>query len=155
MRYRYPSLQFILIFSIFVANTALSMDSQENGDSIPTSMRMPEKGQIEFLQKLLKASPSQLRAMRKTIERVESMSAEQRKAMHLRLHQFRNATPEEKQIVFTRLKQRMRILDEHFKGLSEKEKENELKYFQSLKETDRSNYIKKIRQKINGGRPSK
>ena len=127
-----------LFISMIGSILAKPVDSKKiDGSKISPIARAPGKQDLEFLQKLLKASPSQLRVMRKTIERVESMTSEQRAAMHKRLIQFRDASFEEKQKVFSHLKHRMRIFREYLNSLGEDEQAREIKYFQSLKEPER------------------
>ena len=104
--------------------------------------------EIEVLQRLLKAKPEKLRVMRKTIERVELMSVEQRKAMSERLRNFRNAPIEEKQRVMLRLKKRSKVLSQYWKKMDPQKKRVEMEHFRTLNEAERGNYFKKAKSKL-------
>ena len=103
--------------------------------------------EIEVLKNLLSASPERLKVMRRTIERVESMSAEEKQMMLKRLQRFKMKSAEEK-MIFSKLN-RGKILDEYLKDLDSVEKEKEMEIFLKLKEPERAEFIRKIRQKLN------
>ena len=52
--------------------------------------------QMELLRFFLEASPERLQVIRKTIERVEKMTPEERKSMRARLKRFREKAPPER-----------------------------------------------------------
>ena len=105
--------------------------------------------EIEVLKNLLSASPERLKVMRRTIERVESMSAEEKQMMLKRLQRFKMKSAEEKKMIFSKLNQRRKILDEYLKDLDSVEKEKEMGIFLKLKEPERTEFIRKIRRKLN------
>ena len=104
--------------------------------------------EIELLQRLLKAKPEKLRVMRKTIERVELMSQEQRKTMSERLRHFRNAPIAEKQRVMMTLKTRTKTLSQYWRKLDPQKKRAEMEHFRTLNEAERGNYFKKVKSKL-------
>ena len=105
------------------------------------------KLEIEILLKLLKAKPEKLRIMRKTIERVELMTPEQKRGMSLRLNRFRNASDSEKEQFFSRFQSRMNTLKHYWDSLEPDKKKAETKKFYNLKEQERSDYIKQLRER--------
>ena len=52
-------------------------------------------------------------------------------------------------MIFSKLNQRRKILEEYLKDLDSVEKEKEMEIFLKLKEPERAEFIRKIRQKLN------
>ena len=143
-------------FLLFVLSSTLNSQTEhdlQHNRSNPSLSQIKvggiKKMEIEVLKNLLSASPERLKVMRRTIERVESMSAEEKQMMLKRLQRFKMKSAEEKKMIFSKLNQRRKILDEYLKDLDSVEKEKEMGIFLKLKEPERTEFIRKIRQKLN------
>lgn len=143
-------------FLLFVLSCTLNSQTEhdlEHNRSNPGLSQIKvggiKKMEIEVLKNLLSASPERLKVMRRTIERVESMSAEEKQMMLKRLQRFKMKSAEEKKMIFSKLNQRRKILEEYLKDLDSVEKEKEMEIFLKLKEPERAEFIRKIRQKLN------
>ena len=114
-------------------------------DSSNSDLKGFNQMEIEILQRLLKAKPEKLRVLRKTIERVELMTVDERKAMSERLVAFRNSTTEEKKNFILRLKNRSKAFSQLLKKLPPEERRKEMEYFRSLNDTQRGDYLMKAK----------
>ena len=143
---------FFVVFSFFPMWFGSIMGNElRNERKEPVKEAKPDhtfqKLKVDLLQKLLKASPEQLRLMRKTIEKVESMNSEQKRAMARRLLQLRNSSAEDRLRVFSRINNRMKILKEYWAGLEPEERKLEIKRFYEMRDTERSDYLLRIQGK--------
>ena len=66
-----------------------------------------------------------------------------------RLQRFKMISAEEKKMIFSKTKSEVEILEEYLKDLDSVEKEKEMEIFLKLKEPERTEFIRKIRQKLN------
>jgi hypothetical protein len=89
--------------------------------------------------------------MRKTIERVESMSPEQRKSMRARLKRFRENPPAARTKMMRDFRIRQDLLWKYWKTLDPETKAREMKHFHQLSLPERSKYLEGINKKQRGG----
>ena len=130
-------------------------DQNRTGSALHRGKRPPNDEQIELLHFLLEASPERLRAMRKTIERVESMSPEQRKSMRARLKRFRENPPAARTKVMRDYRMRQDLLRKYWKTLDPETKAREMKHFYQLPLPQRSKYLEKVRKNQRSGENKK
>jgi predicted CopG family antitoxin len=139
---------FLIILICFLVSplpaNQVSMPEPQS-DSSNSDLKGFNQMEIDILQRLLKAKPEKLRVLRKTIERVELMTVDERKAMSERLHAFRNSTTEEKKMLMMRLKNRSKAFSQLLKKLPPEKRRKEMEYFRSLNETQRGDYLKKAK----------
>ena len=70
-----------------------SVDHNRTAQGGHRKRRAPGEEQMELLRFFLEASPERLQVIRKTIERVEKMTPEERKSMRARLKRFQEKAP--------------------------------------------------------------
>ena len=110
----------------------------------------PGANEVELLRSLLDASPERLKIMKKTIERVESMSPQKKKEIKMRLKQLKDSPPHLREHELGRLKRRYEQLTQHWASLQPKDRQNEIKAFRALSFTEREKYFKRVIQHKKG-----
>lgn len=110
----------------------------------------PGANEVELLRSLLDASPERLKIMKKTIERVESMSPQKKKEIKMRLRQLKDSPPHLRAHELGRLKRRYEQLTQHWASLEPKDRQNEIKAFRALSFTEREKYFKSVTQHKKG-----
>lgn len=105
----------------------------------------PGANQVELLRALLDASPENLRILRKTIERVEGMSLEQKKVIKHRLRNLKNLQPERRIKELRALRHRQDVLSKYWNSLDLEIREREMKNFYKLSLLERKKYFEKIK----------
>jgi len=108
---------------------------------------------MELLRFLLEASPERLQVMRRTIERVEKMTPEERKSMRARLKRFRENAPAARTKMMKDFQSRQDSLHRYWKTLDPEARAREMKHFHQLPMPERYKYMEKIskKQKPGGG----
>ena len=106
----------------------------------------PGANEVELLRSLLDASPERLKIMKKTIERVESMSPQKKKEIKKRLRQLKDSPPHIRADEIGRLKRRYEQLTQHWASLNPKDQQNEIKAFRALSFPEREKYFKSVIQ---------
>ena len=102
--------------------------------------------EIRFLRRLLELPPERLRMLRKTIERLENYSEEERKALKDKLAHFRSGSPEERDKKIEDLMRRHALLREHMGKLPPGERASRMKKFQSLNLTEKKRFLDELRK---------
>lgn len=110
--------------------------------------RMPAVSEINLLRSLLDSSPERLKIMRKTIERVESMSPDQKKKIKDRLSKLRDLPPQIRIKELGRLRVRHEKLNRYWQSLSPEIRKDEIDTFRKLNLEERDNYHKRINTKL-------
>lgn len=106
----------------------------------------PGANEVELLRSLLDASPERLKIMKKTIERVESMSPQKKKEIKKRLRQLKDSPPHIRADEIGRLKRRYEQLTQYWASLNPKDRQNEIKAFRALTFPEREKYFKSVIQ---------
>ena len=152
---------FLLGFGLVILNADEAIDGQETQktkglirksfyDKNHTKMGLlrkplfPGANEVELLRSLLDASPERLKIMKKTIERVESMSPEKKKEIKMRWRQLKESPPHLRAQELGRLKRRHDQLSEYWATLNSKDRQNEIKAFRALSFTEREKYFKSV-----------
>ena len=104
----------------------------------------PGANQVDLLRSLLDAPPENLRILRKTIERVEGMSPEQKKDIKHRLRNLRNLQPELRTRELRALRHRHDVLNKYWKSLDPEMRKEEMRNFYQLSFADRTKYFNKV-----------
>ena len=128
-------------------------DQNRTGPGLHRKKRPPGEEQMELLRFLLEASPERLQVMRRTIERVEKMTPEERKSMRARLKRFRENAPATRTKMMKDFQSRQDLLHRYWKTLEPEARARETKHFHQLPLPDRHKYLEKIskKQKTGGG----
>ena len=130
-------------------------DQNRTGSALHRGKRPPNDEQIELLHFLLEASPERLQTIRKTIERVESMSPEQRKSMRARLKRFRENPPATRTKMMRDFRMRQDLLRKYWKTLDPETRAREMKHFYQLPLPQRPKYLEKVRKNQRAGEGKK
>jgi hypothetical protein len=104
----------------------------------------PGANQVDLLRSLLDAPPENLRILRKTIERVEGMSPEQKKDIKHRLRNLRNLQPEGRTKELRALRHRQDVLGKYWKSLDPEMRKEEMRNFYQLSFADRTKYFNQV-----------
>lgn len=133
------------------------IDENRSRTDFQRKRRPPSEEQMELLRFLLEASPERLQVIRRTIERVEMMTPEERKSMRGRLKHFRENAPAARSKMMKDFQLRQDSLRRYWKTLDPKAKAQEMKNFHKLPLTDRQKYLEKVskKQKSIGGKKGK
>jgi hypothetical protein len=107
-------------------------------------LNFPSSDQIDLLRSLLDASPERLRVMKKTIERVESMSPDQKRNVKMRLRKLRDAPPHIRFKELGNLRLRYEKLNKYWKSLKSEKRKSEMKNFQNLSLSERDSYFRDV-----------
>ena len=107
-------------------------------------LSFPGVNEVELLRSLLDASPERLKIMKKTIERVESMSPQKKKEIKKRLRQLKDSPPHIRAKELGWLKRRQEQLNNYWQTLSPQDRENEIKSFRALPSGEREKYFRSI-----------
>jgi hypothetical protein len=105
----------------------------------------PGANQVELLRSLLDAPPENLRILRKTIERVEGMSLEQKKDIKHRLRNLKNLQPERRSKELRALRHRQDVLSKYWNSLDLEIRKEEMRSFYKLSLLERKKYFEKIK----------
>ena len=97
--------------------------------------------EIRMLRRLLELPPARLKLLRKTIERLEIYSDEEREAMKKKLAHFRNRSPEERKVVIDHVLKRHSLLKAHLEKLSPAERASRMKRFQSSTPIEKRKFL--------------
>ena len=97
--------------------------------------------EIRMLRRLLELPPARLKMLRKTIERLENYSEEERETMKKKLAHFRNRSPEERKVVIDRVLKRHSLLKAHLDKLSPAERASRMKRFQSSTPIEKRKFL--------------
>ena len=104
-------------------------------------------GEIEILRRLLDAPPEKLKIMKKTIERVESMTPEQKRNVSNRLKKLRESPPHIRHKEIGKLRFRRDKLNNYWQGLGVEERKSEMEKFFKLSALGREKYMTEITSK--------
>ena len=126
-------------------------DQNRTGPGLHRKKRPPGDEQMELLRFLLEASPERLQVMRRTIERVEKMTPEERKSMRARLKRFRENAPAARTKMMKDFQSRQDSLHRYWKTLDPEARARETKHFHQLPMPERYKYLEKIRKKQKPG----
>ena len=121
-----------------------SSDSNFTNISLRRKPSFPGANEVELLRSLLDASPERLKIMKKTIERVESMSPQKKKEIKKRLRQLKDSPPHIRAKELGWLKRRQEQLNNYWQTLSPQDRENEIKSFRALPSGEREKYFRSI-----------
>ena len=145
---------YLIFFTIISASAFFLHGETEVGDSDISSKKSKEskkrKGagfakvgdeEIRMLRRLLDLPPERLGMLRKTIERLENYSEEDREALKKKLAHFRNGSPEERTKKIEDLMRRHALLREHMEKLSPSERAARMKKFQSLNLIEKKRFL--------------
>ena len=123
-----------------------SSDNNFTNISLRRKPSFPGANEVELLRTLLDASPERLKIMKKTIERVESMSPQKKKEIKKRLRQLKDSPPHIRADEIGRLKRRYEQLTQYWASLNPKDRQNEIKAFRALTFPEREKYFKSVLQ---------
>ena len=123
------------------------IDENRSRSDFQRKRRSPSEEQMELLRFLLEASPERLQVIRRTIERVEMMTLEERKSMRGRLKHFRENAPAARSKMMKDFQSRQDLLRRYWKTLDPKAKAHEMKNFHKLPLPERQKYLEKVRKK--------
>ena len=136
----------------FLGNPDLErFDKNRTRADFQRKKRPPSEGQMELLRFLLEASPERLQVMRRTIERVEKMTPEERKSMRVRLKRFRENAPAARTKMMKDFQSRQDALHRYWKTLDPETRAREMKHFYQLPLPARSKYLEKTGEKQSSG----
>ena len=121
-------------------------DQNRTGSGFHRKRKPPGEEQMELLRFLLEASPERLHVMRKTIERVEKMTPEERKSMRARLKRFRENAPAARTKMMKDFHVRQDALNRYWKTLDPETRSREMKHFYQLPLPQRPKYLEKVRK---------
>ena len=107
-------------------------------------LSFPGVNEVELLRSLLDASPERLKIMKKTIERVESMSPQKKKEIKKRLRQLKDSPQHIRAKELGWLKRRQEQLNNYWQTLSPQDRENEIKSFRAIPSGEREKYFRSI-----------
>jgi hypothetical protein len=137
----------------FLGNPDLErFDENRTRADFQRKRRPPSEEQMELLRFLLEASPERLQVIRRTIERVEKMSPEERKGMKVRLKHFRENAPAARTKMMRDFQSRQDSLRKYWKTLDPETQSREMKKFHQLALPERQKYLEKVRKKNKVGR---
>ena len=100
---------------------------------------------MELLRFFLEASPERLQVIRKTIERVEKMTPEERKSMRARLKRFRRKAAARTKMMKD-FHMRQDLLNRYWKTLDPETRVREMNHFHQLSLPQRPKYLEKVRK---------
>ena len=150
---KYSLTAFILIFVFSVSGEPKKSDSELVDNKTKEDRKKKGSGfakigddEIRFLRRLLELPPERLRMLRKTIERLENYSEEERKALKDKLAHFRSGSPEERDKKIEDLMRRHALLREHMGKLPPGERAARMKKFQSLNLTEKKRFLDELRK---------
>jgi len=132
----------------FLSNSDLKhSDENRTRSDFQRRRRSPSEEQMELLRFLLEASPERLQVIRRTIERVEKMTPEERKSIRGRLKHFRENAPSARTKMMKDFQSRQDSLRKYWKTLDSEAKAREMKNFHQLPLPERQKYLEKVRKK--------
>jgi len=125
---------------------AASVDHNRTGQGGHRKRRAPGEEQMDLLRFFLEASPERLQVIRKTIERVEKMTPEERKSMRARLKRFREKAPAARTKMMKDFHMRQDLLNRYWKTLDPETRVREMNHFYQLSLPQRPKYFEKVRK---------
>ena len=125
---------------------AVSSDQNLTIQGFHRKRRAPGEEQMELLRFFLEASPERLQVIRKTIERVEKMTPEERKNMRGRLKRFREKAPAARMKMMKDFHMRQDLLNRYWKTLDPKTRVREMSHYHQLSLPQRPKYLEKVRK---------
>ena len=135
----------IITFCTFALGTLLSplILLADEAKAKPENISRMQAGdeEIKMLRKFLDMPPARLRMLRKTIERIESYSDEEKRAMRQKLLKLRESDPIERKKMLHGFRKRYERLNAYWNNLPEEKRRREMKEFQSLSIPARKKYI--------------
>ena len=150
---KYSLTAFILIFVFSVSGEPKKSDSESVENKTKEDRKKKGSGfakigddEIRFLRRLLDLPPERLRMLRKTIERLENYSEEERKALKDKLAHFRSGSLEERDKKIEDLMRRHALLREHMGKLPLGERAKRMKKFQSLNLTEKKRFLDELKK---------
>lgn len=100
--------------------------------------------EIRMLRRLLELPPHRLRILRKTIERMEEYTDQERDLMKKKLSRFRAEGPEERRKVLVHLKKRHDLLKLYLSKLGPEKRLTEAKKFHALSMQDKRKFLEDL-----------
>ena len=100
--------------------------------------------EIRMLRRLLELPPHRLRILRKTIERMEEYTDQERDLMKKKLSRFRAEGPEERRKVLEHLKKRHDLLKLYLSKLGPEKRLTEAKKFHALSMQDKRKFLEDL-----------
>ena len=100
--------------------------------------------EIRMLRRLLELPPHRLRILRKTIERMEKYTDQERELMKKKLSRFRAEGPEERRKVLEHLKKRHDLLKLYLSKLDPEKRLTEAKKFHALSMQDKRKFLEDL-----------
>jgi hypothetical protein len=105
--------------------------------------RLPNVGEeeIRMLRRLLEMPPARLKMLRKTIERMENYSEEEREEMKKKLAKFQSSSSGERSQAMDSLLRRHALLKSHWSKLSPERRTTEIKKLTSMSHKERRKFF--------------
>ena len=125
---------------------AVSVDHNRTVQGGHRKRRAPGEEQMDLLRFFLEASPERLQVIRKTIERVEKMTPDERKNMRARLKRFREKAPAARTKMMKDFHMRQDLLNRYWKTLDPETRVREMNHFYQLSLPQRPKYFEKVRK---------
>jgi polyhydroxyalkanoate synthesis regulator protein len=97
-----------------------------------------------MLRKLLELPPARLKILRKTIERMEKYSEEDRELMRRKLSRFKAGAPDERKKFIEQIRRRHELLQSHLSKFSPKQKIEEAKKFHALSLNEKRKFFEDL-----------
>lgn len=108
--------------------------------------------EIRMLRRLLELPPHRLRVLRKTIERMEEYSDEERELMKKKLALFRAEGPEERRRTLEHLKKRHDLLKLYLSKFRPEKRLTEAKKFYALSLQDKKKFLEDLNNTVEKGK---
>ena len=140
------SLVFPGLLSAKSEDAATSTEKQLNGNKKRKGNTLVDAGEeeIRMLRKLLELPPARLKILRKTIERMEKYSEEDRELMRRKLSRFKAGGPEERKKVIEQIRRRHELLQSHLSKFSPNQKIEEAKKFHALSLNEKRKFFEDL-----------
>ncbi len=122
---------------------ATSTEKQLNGNKKRKGNTLIDE-EISMLRKLLELPPARLKILRKTIERMEKYSEEDRELMRRKLSRFKAGGPEERKKVIEQIRRRHELLQSHLSKFSPNQKIEEAKKFHALSLNEKRKFFEDL-----------
>jgi len=140
------SLVFPVLLSAKSEDAATSTEKQLNGNKKRKGNTLVDAGEeeIRMLRKLLELPPARLKILRKTIERMEKYSEEDRELMRRKLSRFKAGAPDERKKFIEQIRRRHELLQSHLSKFSPKQKIEEAKKFHALSLNEKRKFFEDL-----------
>ena len=125
---------------------ATATEKQLNGNKKRKAYTFVDAGEeeIRMLRKLLELPPARLKILRKTIERMEKYSEEDRELMRRKLSRFKAGAPEERKKFIEQIRRRHELLQSYLSKFSPKQKIEEAKKFHALSLNEKRKFFEDL-----------